>query len=103
MNLTIQQLMEMMKRNPSLMPVANPTEVTPQPMTGLLAETITLPPVEVMPDNMDVERSPELLKYLEDSTREQQERIYEQERMKNQTPIIDPILNLIDKLMLGGK
>jgi len=103
MNLTIQQLMEMMSRNPSPMPAVNPAGVAPQPMTGLLAEAITLPPVEVMPDNMDVDMSPEMMKYLENSTKEQQDKIYEQQRMKNQTPIIDPILNLIDKLMQGGR
>ena len=103
MNLTLEQLMEMLGRQAAPMPAVNPTGIPSTPTSGLLADAITLPPVEVMTDNMDVDMSPEMMKYLQNSTKEQQEKIYEQQRMKNQTPIIDPILNLIDKLMQGGK
>ena len=41
------------------------------------------------------------LKYLEENSRKQQEKIYEDMRIKNQTPIVDPILNLIDNYRQG--
>ena len=41
------------------------------------------------------------LKYLEENARKQQEKIYEDMRIKNQTPIIDPIINYIDDYIQG--
>ena len=63
MNLTLEQLMEMLGRQAAPMPAVNPTGIPSAPTSGLLADAITLPPVEVMPDNMDVDMSPEMMKY----------------------------------------
>ena len=71
-----------------------------QPM-GLLAEAITTPPINVNPEEMQLDYSPEVMEYLKNSTADQQAKILQDIQMQNQTPIIDPILNLIDKLIQG--
>ena len=73
-----------------------------QPM-GLLAEAITTPPINVSPEEMQLDYSPEIMEYLQNSTADQQAKILQDIQMQNQTPIIDPLMNFFEGLMQGNQ
>ena len=71
-----------------------PMNLQPQ-MTGSEVLGNTAPPANIPFDS----QSPEMQQYIEEYTRQQQEKL--RQKMNPQTPIIDPLIQLIDRIRMS--